>query len=93
MSTKPLDLIFSNVCGSPEINSIDVYHYYVIFVDHYTRFTWLFPMKQKSDIQFIFPIFKVKIENLLNFGFKIPLLMPLYLFTKMEQSLFISWSI
>lgn len=65
-SIRPLDLIFSDVWGNPEINSFEGHHYYVIFVDYYTRFRWLFPVKQNSDIQTISSIFKAKIENLIG---------------------------
>lgn len=38
-STQPLELIFSDIWGSPKLSSIDGYSYYVNFVDHYTHFT------------------------------------------------------
>lgn len=62
-STKPLDLIFSDVWGSLKIPSTQGYHYYIDFIDHFSRFTLLFPMKKKSDVKQIFPIFKTTIEK------------------------------
>lgn len=62
-SSKPLEIIFSDIWGSPKINSIHNFHYYVVFIDHYTRFTWLFPMQYKSDVQKIFITFKAKVEK------------------------------
>ena len=37
--------------------------YYVIFVDDYTRFTWLFFLKHKSEVFTVFLHFKVFVEN------------------------------
>lgn len=36
---------------------------YVIFVNNYTRFSWLFPMKKKSKFFAIFSSFKKMVEN------------------------------
>lgn len=47
-STSPLELIFSDIWSSP-VQSIDAYKYYIIFVYHFTKYIWLYPLKQKSD--------------------------------------------
>lgn len=47
-SNAPLELIFPNVWSSPVL-SLDNMKYYAIFVDHFTRYTWLYPLKNKSD--------------------------------------------
>ncbi|KAG7552793.1 Integrase catalytic core [Arabidopsis thaliana x Arabidopsis arenosa] len=61
-SSKPLEIIFSDVWSSPII-SVDGYKYYVIFVDHFTRYSWLYPMKNKSQVAQIFPLFQALVEN------------------------------
>lgn len=38
-STRPLKNIYSDVWGAP-IRSLDGYLYYLIFVDHYSKYTW-----------------------------------------------------
>ncbi|MFS7926745.1 putative RNA-directed DNA polymerase [Helianthus anomalus] len=48
-TTKPLQLIYSDIWGPVE-KSIDGFIYYVIFVDYHTKYIWLYPMKQKSDV-------------------------------------------
>lgn len=45
------------------ILSIDSFKYYIIFVDHYTRYTWFYPLKQKSHIKQTFITFKALVEN------------------------------
>lgn len=52
-SSQPLDIIFSDVWTSPIISN-DGFRYYVIFVDFFTRYTWLYPLKQKS---YVFTVF------------------------------------
>ena len=61
-SRTPLDVIFSDVWTAP-IHSIDGFKYYVIFVDHFTRYTWLYPLKHKSDVKSTFIKFKAMVEN------------------------------
>ncbi|KAB2608352.1 hypothetical protein D8674_011520 [Pyrus ussuriensis x Pyrus communis] len=40
-------------CPTP-VKSVEGFRYYVLFVDEYTRFTWIFPMCNKSDVFAIF---------------------------------------
>lgn len=61
-SSRPLDVIFSDVWTSP-IQSVDGYKYYILFVDHFTRYTWLYPLKNKSQVGQIFPLFQALVEN------------------------------
>ncbi|KAD4585815.1 hypothetical protein E3N88_23416 [Mikania micrantha] len=61
-TTKPLQLIYSDVWGPVE-KSIDGFTYYVIFVDFHTKYIWLYPMKHKSDVSNLFPQFKVLVEK------------------------------
>ncbi|KAJ9556373.1 hypothetical protein OSB04_010987 [Centaurea solstitialis] len=64
-STQPLELIFSDVWCSP-VESYDHYKYYIIFVDHFTKYTWLYPMKNKSESLTIFIRFQSLVENFFN---------------------------
>ncbi|CAA7029023.1 unnamed protein product [Microthlaspi erraticum] len=61
-SSRTLEYLFSDVWSSP-ILSLDNFKYYVIFVDHYTRYTWLYPLKQKSHVKETFMAFKSFVEN------------------------------
>ncbi|OMO94717.1 Integrase, catalytic core [Corchorus capsularis] len=61
-SSRPLETIYSDVwVPAPQI-SMDGFSYYIIFVDHYTRYTWYYPLKRKSDLFLLFPKFKVMVE-------------------------------
>ena len=48
-SSAPLDLIHSDVWGPAPLISSSGSKYFVIFIDDYSLFTWLFPIKAKSD--------------------------------------------
>ena len=61
-SKSPLQLIFSDVWSSP-VQSIDGYKYNIIFVDHFTKYTWIYPLKQKSDSLSTFIRFQSLVEN------------------------------
>jgi hypothetical protein len=54
-------LIHSDVPAS--ITSFNGYRYYILFVDDYTRFNWLYLLKQKSDVFTTFKNFKATVEN------------------------------
>ena len=43
------DLIHSDLWGPSPNMSVDGYKYYIHFVDDYTRFTWIFPIKTKNE--------------------------------------------
>jgi hypothetical protein len=64
-STSPLQIIHSDVWSSPII-SINGYQYYVIFIDDYSRFSWMYPLHQKSDVFNYFVQFKNLVENLFS---------------------------
>lgn len=62
ITSRPLQIIFSDVWTSP-IVSHDGYKYYVIFVDHFTKHIWFYPLKRKSDVQIVFKRYKAIVEK------------------------------
>lgn len=65
VSTKPLEIIFSDVWTSP-IYSTNGFKYYVLFIDHFTKYIWLYPLKHKSDVKETFIRFKAIVEKYFN---------------------------
>ena len=53
VTTFPLEIIYSDVWGPAPV-STSGHEYYVSFVDAYSRFTWLYLLKRKSDVFHIF---------------------------------------
>ena len=68
-SSKPLELLYTDVWG-PTTKSVDNYRYYIIFVDHYTKYIWLYPLKQKSDVKNVF----VQFKNIMEKFFQLPVI-------------------
>ena len=62
-SYAPLDLIYTDVWGSSNTIGIDGSWYYLILVDHFTKYIWFYPMETKSQVSMIFPQFKHLVEN------------------------------
>lgn len=52
-SIKPLDLVYTYVSGPTPTKSLDQFIYYLVFVDHFTKCIWLYPMKYKSNVSII----------------------------------------
>ena len=62
VSKHKLQYLYTNVWTSP-IVSVDNYKYYLVIVDLYTRYTWLYPLKQKSQVHETFVTIKTLVEN------------------------------
>jgi hypothetical protein len=61
----PLELVFSDVWG-PAQTSVNGHNYYISFIDAYSRFTWLYLIKHKSDVFDVFLQFQAHVEGLLQ---------------------------
>ena len=61
-----LELIFSDVWGPSPVVSTSGNKYYVSFVDHYSRYVWLFPISNKSDVLSIFCAFQNMVERMFD---------------------------
>ena len=46
---KPFEIVHSDLWGPTLYLSTDGYKYYIHFVDDFTRFTWIFPLKTNSE--------------------------------------------
>ena len=68
---KPLELVHFDVWGLALITSINDFQYYILFVDEYSKFTWLYLLKHKSNVLNIFKFFKATIENQLDSKIKV----------------------
>lgn len=61
-SSQPLQYIFSDVWQSPVLSSQN-YKYYLVLVDHFTRYCWMYPLKAKSEVKNHFIAFKSLVET------------------------------
>ena len=62
-SHAPLELIYTDVWGPTHYNGINGSRYYLILVDHFTKYMWFYPMATKSGVSTIFSHFKKLVET------------------------------
>ena len=60
---KVLELVHTDICGPMSTPSQGNNKYFVLFIDDFTRMTWVFFMKQKSEVFSIFKKFKSFVEK------------------------------
>jgi transposase InsO family protein len=61
-AAKTLALIHSDLCGMIQPRSLAGSHYFITFTDDYSRYTWIFFMRKKSDSLGCFQKFKATVE-------------------------------
>ena len=65
-TSKPFELVYSDVWDPSHTLSVDDYRYYLHFIDDFTRFTWIFPLKLKSECLKVFTQFNAFVERQFN---------------------------
>jgi hypothetical protein len=65
-SKEILDLIHSDVCGPMPVKSLGGSLYYVMFIDDFSRNTWMYLINTKDEVFGKFQEFKAEVENLKN---------------------------
>jgi hypothetical protein len=60
--SHPLELIYSDVWG-PAPESVGRFKYYVSFIDDFSKFTWIYLLKHKSEV---FQKFQTLVEQLFD---------------------------
>ena len=60
---KPLELIHADVCGPISQSSFGKSNYFLLFIDDFSRKTWVYFLKQKSEVFEVFKKFKAAVEN------------------------------
>jgi hypothetical protein len=65
-SKTPFQLIYLDAWGPAPIQSSLGHKYFIIFVDDYTRYTWIYFLKAKNEVPSIFLQFEVMIRRQFN---------------------------
>lgn len=63
ISEFPLQKIHCDLWGPAPVISNQAFKFYVIFIDDFSRFTWLYPLRKKSDFYPCFIKFQKLVEN------------------------------
>ena len=62
-TSQVLELIHTDLWGPSPIISKDGYVYYISFVDDFSRYTWIYPLKLKSEVLKVFKLFRLQAEK------------------------------
>ena len=62
-ATEPLQLVHTDVRGPIKPSSFGKNRYFLLFIDDYSRKTWVYFLKQKSEAFEAFKSFKAFMEN------------------------------
>ncbi|KAM5569751.1 hypothetical protein ABKV19_016986 [Rosa sericea] len=69
-ASKPLELIHSDVCGPMNTATHGGNRYFLTFIDDFSRMTWCYFLRQKSDVFSMFKKFRVMVERQSGFLIK-----------------------
>ena len=59
----PLQLVHSDLCGPLPVASFSGYKYFLNFIDYFSRRTWVYFLKLKSEVFNMFLAFKAFVEK------------------------------
>jgi transposase InsO family protein len=60
---SPLEIVHTDLCGPMQTPSLNGSVYFMTFIDDFSRKTWLYLLKQKSEAFDVFKRFKSMVEN------------------------------
>ena len=63
MSTDIFELIHYDVWGPSSVSSISEPRYFVVFVDDYSRYSWIFNMKYRYELLQVYSNFTKMVET------------------------------
>ena len=62
-TTKPFELVNTDVWGIVPVISHERYKYFVTFIDDFTRFTWVYFLRFKNEVFSVFKVFLALAET------------------------------
>ena len=65
--STPFELVHSDVWGPSRHKSLIGFSYFIYFVDDCSRMTWIFLIKERSEIAFVFQLFHKEVVT--QFGY------------------------
>ena len=66
-----LELVHIDVFGHVHVTSLDIYVYYVSFIDDFSRIKWIYFLQNKFEVFYEFKEFKTLVENQLEKKIKV----------------------
>lgn len=62
-ASQKLQLVHTDVCGPMRTPSLDNSRYFILFIDDFSRMTWVYFLKERSEVFRTFQKFKKMVEN------------------------------
>ena len=62
-ASRPLEIVHTDVCGPLKPASLGGNNYFLTFIDDFSRKTWVYFLKRKSEVFEVFKEFKNLVEN------------------------------
>ena len=62
-SARILQIIHTNICSLFPVKSLDGYNSFITFIDDYSHYGYIYPIKERKEALDKFKIFKAKVEN------------------------------
>ncbi|KAL4565709.1 hypothetical protein LXL04_029812 [Taraxacum kok-saghyz] len=69
-SSKPFDLVYSDVWGPSPFFSINGNRYFLLFIDDCSKFVWIYFLSQKSQVLSTFKLFHKMVQTQFNTNIK-----------------------
>lgn len=69
-TNAPFELVHMDVWGPSPVPSFSGYKYYLLLVDDFTKYCWLFPLKLKSEVTSYVQAFKAFVANHFSLSIK-----------------------
>ena len=66
-----MKIIHIDICGPFSVKSVDGYDSFITFTDDYSRYGYIYPIKERSEALDKFKVFKAEVENQHNLKIKI----------------------
>jgi hypothetical protein len=62
-SARVLEIIHTDICGLFPVKCVDSFDSFITFTDDFSRYGYIYPIKEGSEVLDKFKIFKVEVEN------------------------------
>jgi hypothetical protein len=62
-SVGTLEIIHTDICGPFPMKSVGGYDSFITFTDDYSRYGYIYPIKERLEVLDIFKIFKAEVKN------------------------------
>jgi transposase InsO family protein len=70
-SAGGLEIIHMDICDPFPVKSVDGFHSFITFTDDFSRYGYIYPIKERSEALDKFKVFKAEVENQHNIKIKI----------------------